>query len=90
MHFRAFDWDTWNVDHIARHGVEPHEVEAACRSEQTVIVRGREGRYLAYGRTASGRYLFIVIRSLGGGVARMITARDMTQRERRFYQGRRR
>jgi len=87
MRFQAFDWDTRNVDHIARHGVEPYEAEDACRGG-AVVVRGREGRYLVYGRTGAGRYLFAVIHSYGHGVARIITAREMTSRERRFYQGR--
>ena len=90
MRFQAFEWDGWNVEHLARHAVEPHEAEAVCRSQATLILRGREGRYLAYGRTSAGRSLLIVIRALEGGVARIITARDMTQRERRLYQGRRR
>ena len=84
MRFSVFDWDSWNVDHIARHHVEPHDVEAACRSG-AIVVRGRQGRYLAYGRTSEGRYLLIVLRSLGQGRVRVLTARDMTEPERRFY-----
>ena len=84
MRFRAFDWDSVNVAHIARHAVEPSEVEAVCRGS-SVILRGREGRYLVYGRTGGGRYLIAIVRSLGGGLARIITARDMTDRERRYY-----
>lgn len=78
------EWDDGNVGHIARHGLEPFDVEAALRSSP-LILRGREGRYLAYGRTAAGRYLFIVLHRYGGGIIRVITARDMTERERRFY-----
>lgn len=87
MRFRSFEWDDRNTEHIARHGLEPHEVEAVCRGE-SLILRGREGRYLIYGRSSAGRYVIVVVRSLGQGVARVITARDMTQRERRFYHGR--
>ena len=83
MRFAAFEWDGLNVDHVARHDVEPHEAEAACRG--ALVLRGREGRYLAYGRTSEGRYLTIVITAKGGGVARIITVRDMTRRERQFY-----
>ena len=88
MRFRAFNWDEWNVEHIARHGIEPHEAEAACRSEGAVVRRSREGRYVVYGRTGAGRYVLVVLRSQAQGVARIITARDMTERERRFYQQR--
>ena len=89
MRVQAFDWDSRNVDHIARHSLEPFEVEGACRRE-AVIVRGRERRYLAYGCTEAGRYLLIVLHAYGGGRIRVITARDMTDRERRFYHQRRR
>ena len=84
MRFIRFDWDDRNTEHIARHGLEPFEVEGALRGG-ALVLRGREGRYLAYGRTTAGRYLFIVLRARGGGLARVITARDMTDAERRFY-----
>ena len=87
MRVHTFDWDEWNVEHIARHNTEPAEVEEACRGA-ALILRGREGRHLLYGRTVAGRYLFIVLRSLGHGGVRVITARDMTEREQRFYQER--
>ena len=88
MRFQRFDWDTWNIEHIARHGVAPQDAEAVCRG-RTVVRRGRRGSYLLYGRTEAGRYLLVVLRSLGQGVARIITARQMTSREQRFYHGRR-
>ena len=87
MRFHTFEWDDTNVAHIARHAVEPHEVEGVCRGP-TLILRGREGRYLVYGCAANGRLLLIVLRSVGGGRVRAITARDMTDRERRLYQRR--
>jgi len=88
VHIRSFEWDDWNVHHIARHGIEPHEAEAVCRGT-TVILRGRGGSYLAYGRTAEDRYLLVVFRAKGGGVVRIITARDMTMGEQQLYHRRR-
>ena len=87
MRVVGFDWDARNIEHIARHGVEPDEVEVVLRGG-ALVLRGREGRYVAYGRTAAGRYLFIVLHARGDGIVRVITARDMTERERRFYQRR--
>lgn len=45
----------------------------------------RQKIYEFYGRTGSGRYLFIVLIHLGGGLGLPVTARDMTQPERRYY-----
>lgn len=89
MHVQSFDWDSWNIEHIARHGVDPSEAEAIGRSHLAVVIRGREGRHLVYGQTEEGRYLLIVLSARGGGCVRIITARDMSEHERRFYQGRR-
>ena len=87
MYVQHFNWDFWNIDHLARHGVSPSEAEFVCRGN-SIVVRGREGRYLVYGRTDAGRYLFIVIRIHSRGVIRIITARDMTHSEKLFFQRR--
>lgn len=50
-----------------------------------MVLRGRRGRYLAYGRTEAGRYLLVVLIQRGRRIVRVITARDMTDRERQFY-----
>jgi len=70
-----------------KHGVEPDEVAEVLLGE-TRTRRGREGLYHVLGCTYAGRYLFVVIRDLGGGVARVVTARDMEPHERREYRRR--
>ncbi len=89
MRVQSFDWDSWNIEHIARHGVDPSEAEAICRSHRAVVIRSRKGRHLVYGQTGEGRYVLIVLAARSGGLVRIITARDMSEQERRFYQGRR-
>ena len=89
MHVQRFDWDGRNVEHIGLHRVEPIDAEAVCRSHRSVVLRGHEGRYVVYGQTTGGRYLFIALYKRGQGVVRIITARDMTDTERRFYHHRR-
>ena len=70
----------------SRHRVAPREVEEAAYAA-VLTLRGRDrGVYEAYGRTAAGRYLMVAVRSLGKGVARVITARDMSHAERRRYE----
>jgi uncharacterized DUF497 family protein len=83
-----FEWDDQNVDHIARHGVEPDEAEAVLDNSPLVLQTG-EGRYLAYGETDNGRYLLVVFVRKSGGVMRVITARDLTDAEKKRYRRRR-
>ncbi len=52
----------------SRHGVEWREAEEACYSEQRHVRRGREGLHKVFSRTEAGRYLFIVLVVLGGGL----------------------
>lgn len=81
--------DEWNAEHVERHGVEPGEVEEALVARGTRVWRGRGGTYYALGRTAPGRYLFVVFALRGPGRAYPISARDMTEREKRRFRRRR-
>jgi uncharacterized DUF497 family protein len=51
------------------------------------MMRGKEGKYLAYGKTHGGRLLFIVWASQYKKT-KIITARDMTEKEKRYYRRR--
>ena len=48
------------------------------------IMRGKENRYLAYGKTNAGHFLLVVLIT-ASRKTRIITARDMTEREKKFY-----
>lgn len=87
MLFKEFEWDNNNIEHILGHGVVPDEVEEACINIPYVR-RTADKRYLIYGITDSGRYLFIVGINKGHGVFRTITARDMTEREKSLHRRR--
>jgi len=82
-------WDQETVDHISNHLVSPEEVEEVLFNDvdPSLMMRGKEGRYLAYGKTHGGRLLFIVCASKYKKT-KIITARDMTEKEKRFYRGR--
>ena len=69
----------------SKHGIRLVEVEEVLRSK-TAHLRKTAGIYEQYGRSYEGRYLFVVFRNQGGGTVRIITARDMTIRERRLFQ----
>ncbi|MBI2202992.1 MAG: BrnT family toxin [Candidatus Rokubacteria bacterium] len=85
---KGFVWDEENVSHIAKHDVTPGEVEEAL-TDVPVVFRGPDGRYLAHGQTGGGRLLFVVYATRPGGRIRVITARDMTESEKRLWRRRR-
>ena len=87
MIFRDFDWDEANIEHILRHNVAPFEVEEACVNKPYVR-KTLQDRYLVYGTTNSGRYLFIVGIKKGRGIFRTITGREMTEREKSLHRRR--
>jgi len=91
MKIERISWDQETVDHISNHAVSPEEVEEVLFNDvdSPLIMRGKEGRYLAYGKTNGGRLLLIV------WVAKyrktkIITARDMSNKEKQFYKERKR
>ena len=82
--FRGVSESAWSRRHIRRHGVTADEVRQAVLEGPYWITRGREDSYLIYGRTHAGRLLMIVA-LMDDGDAFIVTARDMTDREKRTY-----
>lgn len=77
-------------DHIlekieSKHHISFTEVEEACLSGKRHIRRGREGLYKVFSQTAAGRYVLVVLVNLGEGDWKVVTARQMTDSERRLY-----
>ncbi|MBU0693364.1 MAG: BrnT family toxin [Candidatus Omnitrophica bacterium] len=85
MLITSFVWDNKNRWHIARHGVEPYEAEGAILLDKPLYLRGREDKYICYATTNDGRYLFIVFIVRGPGRIRIISARNMINKEKKFY-----
>jgi len=87
-----FDWDEHNVDHIARHGVEPEEAEDALTDPSRIGAPARnvlgEQRWAVLGATETGRILFVVF-TRRSRIVRVITARDASDAQKRRYRGRR-
>ena len=76
------------MDHIARHNVTPEEVEEVCFGRPFVKRAKSEGEnpvYYVRGETDGGRYLFCVIIQFPNGVGYPVTAKPMTDKERRRY-----
>jgi uncharacterized DUF497 family protein len=84
-----FIWPGDRIEHIAGHAVTPEEVEEACFGKAFVQRARSEGDnpvYYVLGQTKTGRYLFCVVIRFPGGVGYPVTARTMTNKERRRYQ----
>jgi uncharacterized DUF497 family protein len=88
VQIEEFVWTDDRIDHIARHHVQPDEVEEVCFGKALVQVaksRGRNPVYYVLGQTSSGRHLFCVVIQFPEGKGFPITARPMTQREKERY-----
>jgi uncharacterized DUF497 family protein len=88
MEIREFEWDDNNIEHIARHGVFPDEVEDVAFDDDPWIRKGRKGTRYMLGYTVAGRYLFFVYVLKGKGVARVITSMDMDDKTKKLYKKR--
>ena len=83
MRWHGFDWDEGNREkNLHLHGVTDNEAEQIFYNSHKVYRKGC--RLLAYGQTYAGRYLFVVF-VLRHSLIRVISAREMTARERRSY-----
>ena len=74
----------------AKHGIMPEEAEQVLFSKPHVrrAERGRvkgEHLYVAYGQTESGRYLVVFFIRKRTGAAMPISAREMTEAERKYF-----
>jgi len=86
-----FDWDDGNAEKIwSRHRVSQAEGEQVFFNRPLVVGEDdlhslAEIRHYALGRTDADRLLFLVY-TLRGERLRIISARDMTRRERKEYE----
>jgi uncharacterized DUF497 family protein len=86
----SIKWTVESIEHITRHAVKPEEVEEVCFNEDVApfIRTGRENLHYVFGKTYSGRFLFIVIRFIRHGEVKVITARDMNAWEKNYFRTR--
>lgn len=80
----AFEWDEHNEDKLLkRHNVSAVEAEQCFGNPHTKRRHGDD--LLMLGVTNKGRMLFLVYEQKAGGLVRVYSAREMTDRERRTY-----
>jgi hypothetical protein len=86
LRIESLEIDDHILDKIeSKHGITFQEVEEACLSEKRHVRRSREGLYKLFSQTVAGRYILVVLVNLGRGSWKIVTAREMTDRERRLY-----
>ena len=87
----GFDWDDGNRDkNYLKHDVHNGECEAVFFNQPLVIISDpkhsrKEKRYAAFGVTDGGRRLTVIF-TLRKRLIRVVSARDMNAKERRFYE----
>ena len=91
MKIAGFDWDSGNWPKCGKHGVSQEEIEQVLLGEPAVMADPNpdEPRLRAIGRTAAGRYVFLVFmrREIDSQTKlRPISARYMHQKEIDHYE----
>lgn len=88
MRISEFVWPEDRVEHIARHGVTPDEVEQVCFG-RSLVQKAKSGGpspvYYVLGETESGRHLFCVVIQFPDRRGYPVAARPMTDPEKRRY-----
>lgn len=87
----GFEWDMGNYDkNWAKHKVEWQECEEAffdsgLKQYKDKLHSGKEERYIALGKTAHGRILYIAF-TIRNNKIRVISARDLNRKEMYLYE----
>ena len=86
MKYSGFDWDDGNWPKCGKHGVAREEIEQVLMGSPAVMPdpNPEEPRMRAIGKTAAGRYVFLVFMSrrvADRHLLRPISARYMHQKE---------
>ncbi|MEW5920185.1 MAG: hypothetical protein AB1796_04365 [Bacillota bacterium] len=90
-------WSNYRIQHIARHNITPEEVEEVIFQDKFSFIQKREKSkkypdsyiFAVFGSTLEGRLLMILLLNTPSGYYVPITARDMDDTERKYYQRRR-
>jgi len=89
----GFDWDSGNRDKCLKHGVSMEEIESLFARPHAIMVdtahSAGEERLRAIGKSAAGRYVFLVFTIRERDAVRYIrpiSARYMHKREIEYYE----
>ena len=88
--FSGFQWDRGNIDkNLIKHDVENWECEQLFFNRPLLVLddpkhSASEKRWAAFGKTDKERFLMVIF-TKRKNLIRVISARDMNKRERKFY-----
>lgn len=82
---RKLIWDAWNISHIARHRVDPGEVEGICNGNPVVLRGQKKGRLVLIGKTEEERVIGVVLESKGKDQYYPVTAYDADVHDTALY-----
>ena len=88
--FSGFQWDKGNIDKsLIKHNVENWECEQVFFNRPLLVLEDpkhsvSEERWAAFGKTDTDLFLVVVF-TKRNDLIRIISARDMNNRERKFY-----
>lgn len=86
-----FEWDSGNTQkNFSKHGVENDESESVFLDKNSVLAEDlkhsdREERYQLFGKSNKDRLLTVIF-TIRKQYVRIISARQMNTKERRFYE----
>jgi len=89
-HFVGFQWDQGNIDkNLVRHDVENWGSEQVFFNRPLLVLNDTkhsipEKRWVAFGKTDADRLLTVIF-TKRGDLIRVISARDVNRKERKFY-----
>lgn len=84
LRISELEWDDENIEHLARHDVNPEEVEEVCFGTH-LSRRESKLRYVLSGQTLAGKYLNVVVEQVGKGLFRVVTSFEMSEHYKRRY-----
>lgn len=83
--WREIRWTEDSEAHIARHDLTPGEVEEVVNTRPRLVEPGPGDIEELYGRTNADRYHVVILSEAADGRDFVVTARDLTDSERRSF-----
>lgn len=80
----SLEWDEWNREHIKKHNVMVQEVEEVWK-DYSLVTKSYSGRSMIFGKTRKGRLLTVVLSYFRQARPYVVSARDMSYKERKAY-----